>query len=436
MKANQEITSITGFPNFVFRPNLTQVLSASASSNLPVVASVVSGNATITNNVISFTTAGTVVVRYAQAGDNLWNAATSVERTYVVAKANQMITLTSFTNPMAFASSQTIVTTASSGLPVSMTALSGNATVNGLVLTPTAGNRVELQLTQAGNDNYNAADPVVFSVNVIPTLTVGTISGTKFCGGAAVTVTYTVGGAFSPNNRVIAYLSDENGVFGNNRGLIGTLDALGSGTIVGTIPNNAKDGKGYKVRVEGIFPYVASAASSSTLEINALPETAFVRQEGSDLVSSVASGVQWFANGVAIAGATSQKYKPTAAQAALPNTLYSVVVTSGGGCTSVSDAVRYSAIPLGIDNPAFSAKLSVYPNPTVDKFTVELGLEKLGKVSIKLLDAAGKLVVSENIEATNLNFKHEINMTNYASGVYVMTLTTEGKTAVKRIVKQ
>ena len=107
-----------------------QSLSASASSNLPVSASVVSGNATITNNVISFTTAGTVVVRYAQAGNGLWNAATSVERTYVVSKANQMITLTSFISPMVFASSQTVVTTASSGLPVSMTVVSGTATVN------------------------------------------------------------------------------------------------------------------------------------------------------------------------------------------------------------------------------------------------------------------------------------------------------------------
>ena len=74
--------------------------------------------------------------------------------------------------------------------------------------------------------------------------------------------------------------------------------------------------------------------------------------------------------------------------------------------------------------------------PTAGNRIVELGVDKLGKVSIKLLDAAGKLVFTENVEATNLNFKHEINMTDYASGVYMMTLTTEGKTAVKRIVKQ
>jgi hypothetical protein len=437
VKANQEITSIGFVPNMIYRPNLTQTLTASASSNLPVLASVVSGTATITNNVISFPKAGTSVVRYTQSGNDLWNEAQSMERTYVVSKANQDIILTSFTTPMLIASSQTIVTNASSGLPVVMSVLSsaGAATVNGLVITPTSGNRIDVELNQAGNDNYNAATAVRFSINITPTITLTSVSGAKFCGGAAITVNFTVNGLFGLNNRMIAYLSDENGVFGNSRGLIGTLDTQSSGVIVGTIPNNAKDGKAYKVRVEGIFPLVFSAASSTTLEINALPETPFIRQVGSELTSSVATNIQWFANGVAISGATSAKYTPTAAQITANNS-FSVVATSAGGCTSVADAVRYNFIPTGIENPEFSAKLSVYPNPTVDKFTVELGLEKLGKVSIKLVDASGKLVVSEIVEATSLNFKHEVIMTDYASGVYVMTLSTEGKTAVKRIVKQ
>jgi surface protein len=437
VKANQEITSIGFVPNLIYRPNLTQTLSASASSSLPVSATVVSGNATITNNIISFPTAGTSVVRYSQSGNDLWNAAVSMERTYVVGKANQEIILTSFTSPMVIGSSQTIVTNATSGLPVVMSVLpsAGAATVNGLVITPTSGNRIDVELNQAGNGNYNAATPVRFSINITPTITLTSVSGAKFCGGGAISVNFTVNGLFALNNRMIAYLSDENGVFGNNRGLIGTLDTQGSGVIVGTIPNNAKDGKGYKVRVEGIFPFVFSAASSATLEVNALPETPFIRQVGSELTSSVATNIQWFANGVAIAGATSAKYTPTQAQITANNS-FSVVATSAGGCTSVSDAVRYNFIPTGVENPEFSAKLSVYPNPTIDKFTIELGLEKLGKVSIKLVDASGKLVVSEIVEATSLNFKHDVIMTDYASGVYVMTLSSEGKTAVKRIVKQ
>ena len=96
IKANQNINSVSNVPRLTYRPNLTQTLSASTTPDLAVTASIVSGNATITNNnVLSFTSAGSVVIRYAQAGNDLWNAATSVDRTIVVEKANQNITLTS-----------------------------------------------------------------------------------------------------------------------------------------------------------------------------------------------------------------------------------------------------------------------------------------------------------------------------------------------------
>ena len=97
-------------------------------------------------------------------------------------------------------------------------------------------------------------------------------------------------------------------------------------------------------------------------------------------------------------------------------------------------------IVTGIDNPALSAKLSVYPNPTDNKITVELGLENVGtkaaKVAIKLTDASGRIVFNENVSTNGLNFKHDIDMKDLASGVYMLLLNVEGKTAVKRIVKQ
>jgi len=61
-------------------------VGASASSGLPVNFSIVSGPATISGNSVTITGAGTVTVRASQSGDANWNAATSVDQSFAVAK--------------------------------------------------------------------------------------------------------------------------------------------------------------------------------------------------------------------------------------------------------------------------------------------------------------------------------------------------------------
>ncbi|MBS1810305.1 MAG: Ig-like domain repeat protein [Acidobacteria bacterium] len=67
-------------------------VSATASSNLPISFSVVSGPATISNNTVTLTGAGTVTIRAAQAGDTSYNEATSVEQSFTVNKATVTVT--------------------------------------------------------------------------------------------------------------------------------------------------------------------------------------------------------------------------------------------------------------------------------------------------------------------------------------------------------
>lgn len=62
--------------------------SASASSGLPVAISVVSGPATVSNNEVTLTGTGVVVLRAKQAGDGNFNAAAAVERSFNVTSAN------------------------------------------------------------------------------------------------------------------------------------------------------------------------------------------------------------------------------------------------------------------------------------------------------------------------------------------------------------
>lgn len=162
-KANQAIT---------FNQPSAQVylgslaLVASASSSLPVGFAITSGSASLSGNVVTFNAAGSVTVQVSQGGDSNYHAASPVSRVITVEKAEQTI---AFTQPPAqtYGTSLVLSASATSGLAVSFSVVSGPANVAGNVVTFGAPGTVTLAAAQGGNANYNAAPGVnrSFSVN-------------------------------------------------------------------------------------------------------------------------------------------------------------------------------------------------------------------------------------------------------------------------------
>ena len=159
-------------------------LEATASSGLPVTYSVASGPGTIVGSTLTLTGAGTITVQASQAGNSNYSAATPVSLTVVVNPSSQTISFSPIQAQVAETSIQ-LMASSSSGLVVSYTVVSGPATASGNTLTLTGAGSVTVQASQAGNNNYAAAIPVVqsFVVNqanptinftVVPAMTVGT----------------------------------------------------------------------------------------------------------------------------------------------------------------------------------------------------------------------------------------------------------------------
>jgi hypothetical protein len=142
-------------------------LSATASSGLPVTFSVVSGPGTVSGSTLTITGTGTVVIAANQAGNTNYSAAAQVTHSIVVNPVSQTITFTAPTSPVSYGVSPIALSaTASSGLPVTFSVVSGPGTVSGSTLTITGTGTVVIAANQAGNANYSAAAQVTHSIVV------------------------------------------------------------------------------------------------------------------------------------------------------------------------------------------------------------------------------------------------------------------------------
>jgi len=182
--------SFPAIPNKIYG-DAPFVPAATASSGLPVSFTVVSGPATINSqtNLLTITGTGAVTVLANQSGDNTYDTAASVTRSFTVNKASQTISFNAipdqnFGNPPIILSAST-----TSGLPINYNIVSGLATVSTNVLTLTGLGTAVVRASQSGDTNYLPASPVnrsfCSSVSALDP-----ISGfTNLCPGTA---TYTV----------------------------------------------------------------------------------------------------------------------------------------------------------------------------------------------------------------------------------------------------
>ena len=170
-------------------------VSATATSGLPVTITELSGPATGSGNGPYTATAGGVVnFQATQSGNTTYSPATPVNFSVTVAPTTQAITIGTLPTPVYGGAPFSVSATSTSGLPVTITELSGPATGSGNgPYTATGSGNVNFQATQAGNASYTAATPVNFSVNISPAsqaITIGTLPTPVF-GGAPFSVSAT-----------------------------------------------------------------------------------------------------------------------------------------------------------------------------------------------------------------------------------------------------
>lgn len=132
------------------------VLSATADSGLPVAFEVVSGPASIQDSILTITGAGSITMQAIQEGDTNYES-TSVEQTFIVHKALQIITFMAVDTKTFGDTPFTLHASVPSGLPIVFDVISGPATLSDSTLTITGAGTVTVGAGQNGNENYDQA---------------------------------------------------------------------------------------------------------------------------------------------------------------------------------------------------------------------------------------------------------------------------------------
>ena len=166
-----------------------------------------------------------------------------------------------------------------------------------------------------------------------------------------------------------------------------------------------------------------------TVTVNPVPETPTITQQVNILVSSAASGNQWYNSNGIITGATGQSYEPTATDD------YYVIVTNEFGCESdASDT--YHFVYTGVFEIAGEYNVSIYPNPFKDQFTLDYSISSYSKVKISIFNTFGQLItiIEDENSKTAGNYKVNFDASNFKTGVYYCKIETADYSVVKRII--
>ena len=95
---------------------------------------------------------------------------------------------------------------------------------------------------------------------------------------------------------------------------------------------------------------------------------------------------------------------------------------------SMSNEDASSLAPLKLN------ELNVYPSPSTGAFTLRLSTELSGTLSVSIKDLSGKEVLTFAQANFSGSFKKEMDMSNYAAGVYYISATIANKTFNSEVV--
>jgi len=272
-KASQSLTFTSSSPSNAEPGGATYTPTANGGdSNNPVVFTIDAAAASVCSindsGVVSFGGTGTCIVDANQAGNDNYTAAPQVQQTFPVGKANQTISFTSSapTNAVIGGPTYSLSTTASSGLPVSLTidaSASSVCSISGHEVSFIGAGTCLIDANQAGNDNYTAAPQAQQSFTVSNPPSSISLSNASISEG-------------QPSGTVIGTLSTLSGVSPYVYSITGGSDAASFKISANTLESSIVLAQPGSLQVTITVVDANEAATSANFTINVVPTSTAV----------------------------------------------------------------------------------------------------------------------------------------------------------------
>src|SRR5690606_30149447 len=132
-------------------------------------------------------------------------------------------------------------------------------------------------------------------------------------------------------------------------------------------------------------------------------------------------------------GNTGTGVNPTHTYTANGSYTVKLVATSPCGIDSTTQTIVIEGISL--EENLLSNALEVYPNPTNSKISIEVNTEVSSSLTIKLMDAAGRVVETKEFSNYSGILKTDMDLSEMAKGIYILQLSTDKISTSKRVIR-
>ena len=280
-------------------------------------------------------------------------------------------------------------------------------------LWPTAGPQ-SLSVSYSNSNGCIPATPTLFPVTVNPVPgNAGSITGTNVICAGEQGISYSA----APIVNTVYYVWTLP---------TGSVIASGSGStsIIVNYSANAVSGN---ISVYGNNICGNGTNSNLGLTVNPVPPKPVITANGRMLNSSSADGNQWYHDGIAVAGATSQSYNVPSTQPGL----YWTQVTLQN-CSSDTSNHKYIQ-SVGIDEN-IEGTFSIYPVPNNGSFTASISWPTKTSFNIAIYNELGDRIYLKTDIAINGTTAQLIDLRPAPAGVYTVVFTSSGNKIIRKII--
>lgn len=161
------------------------------------------------------------------------------------------------------------------------------------------------------------------------------------------------------------------------------------------------------IRLDGC-PSVSRTAVSATTKSSPV-----ITQQGNALVSSIATGNQWYVNDSLLVDSIAQQISPT-----IPGSYYTIINDATTGCSLKSNSLVYTP---NSGDPNSRIGLHVWPSPSPGYFNVTFFMDTQADLKIALYNFVGLKVYEQDYGNFTGAFSQQLS-TTLASGIYTMKI--------------